>query len=421
MILNLLRANDLSVEDMIKRSFSEFHAQKALSANDLSRALRDGEARLRRTTLALHALPRPAAVDGGVFASVEDLQGCYERCRASTAEALVALRRDRREEYKAALGRGRAALVYAPAVAVAGARVASAVGTGAEVAGAEGAGAGAGATRERGDDKARSGGGGDKAALPALPCPCPAILLSEPFSMPPTASPPTAATPPTTGLSAARQSLMSTSVAAAVAPADEGDGGGDAVWVLVLLPPGTPPVDVPAPPAPAAAPAAAAGLGKPMGKMADGPIGLGKPMGKMADGPGGLGKPMGKMADMPSLGKPMGKAAGGIGGLGGKGSGRDAPAGAAPSGAGWEECSGYLPEPSSAEPRAFWLRRLRVADIGLLLRCRPPAWQRPCWALSIRSFRPCPHLLPCTRLYTHAPSPTNPRTRPVPHPSPHAA
>ena len=53
MILNLLRANDLSVEDMIKRSFSEFHAQKALAAHDLARALRDCEARLRKAADAL--------------------------------------------------------------------------------------------------------------------------------------------------------------------------------------------------------------------------------------------------------------------------------------------------------------------------------------------------------------------------------
>jgi hypothetical protein len=36
MILNLLRANDLNVEDMIKRSFSEFSMQRALSSRDIS-------------------------------------------------------------------------------------------------------------------------------------------------------------------------------------------------------------------------------------------------------------------------------------------------------------------------------------------------------------------------------------------------
>ncbi len=35
MILNLLRTEDLSVEDMIKRSFSEFATQRALGARNL--------------------------------------------------------------------------------------------------------------------------------------------------------------------------------------------------------------------------------------------------------------------------------------------------------------------------------------------------------------------------------------------------
>ena len=35
MILNLLRTEDMSVEDMIKRSFSEFSTQRALGARDL--------------------------------------------------------------------------------------------------------------------------------------------------------------------------------------------------------------------------------------------------------------------------------------------------------------------------------------------------------------------------------------------------
>ncbi len=39
MILNLLRANDLNVEDMIKRSFSEFSMQRALSSKDLHSTL----------------------------------------------------------------------------------------------------------------------------------------------------------------------------------------------------------------------------------------------------------------------------------------------------------------------------------------------------------------------------------------------
>lgn len=52
MILSLLRVNDLSVEEMIKRSFSEFHTQRALSTQDLSVALRrleDEKAALERS------------------------------------------------------------------------------------------------------------------------------------------------------------------------------------------------------------------------------------------------------------------------------------------------------------------------------------------------------------------------------------
>lgn len=39
MILNLLRTEDLSVEDMIKRSFSEFATQRALGARNLPASL----------------------------------------------------------------------------------------------------------------------------------------------------------------------------------------------------------------------------------------------------------------------------------------------------------------------------------------------------------------------------------------------
>lgn len=48
MILNLLRVNDLSVEDMIKRSFSEFHSQSALSKHDLSTRLKKYELLLKK-------------------------------------------------------------------------------------------------------------------------------------------------------------------------------------------------------------------------------------------------------------------------------------------------------------------------------------------------------------------------------------
>lgn len=43
MILNLLRSGDLSVEEMIKRSFSEFHTQKALQSNSIGSKLKEWE------------------------------------------------------------------------------------------------------------------------------------------------------------------------------------------------------------------------------------------------------------------------------------------------------------------------------------------------------------------------------------------
>lgn len=42
MILNLLRVEDMSVEDMIKRSFSEFATQRALTANEYPKLLAKG-------------------------------------------------------------------------------------------------------------------------------------------------------------------------------------------------------------------------------------------------------------------------------------------------------------------------------------------------------------------------------------------
>jgi hypothetical protein len=53
MILNLIRASDLSVEDMIKRSFSEFHAQKALSSHDLAKVSKVALCRVAPGSVAL--------------------------------------------------------------------------------------------------------------------------------------------------------------------------------------------------------------------------------------------------------------------------------------------------------------------------------------------------------------------------------
>ena len=56
MILNLLRVNDLSVEDMIQRSFSEFHTQRAISSTDLLPKLRRCEAGASRARMKYSAM-----------------------------------------------------------------------------------------------------------------------------------------------------------------------------------------------------------------------------------------------------------------------------------------------------------------------------------------------------------------------------
>ena len=63
MIVNLLRVEDLSVEDMLKRSFAELHAQRAMKGH--GELLHAGERLLRRVTAlaAAHAgeqhIPHP--------------------------------------------------------------------------------------------------------------------------------------------------------------------------------------------------------------------------------------------------------------------------------------------------------------------------------------------------------------------------
>lgn len=66
MILNLLRVEDLKVEDMLKRSFAEFHSQRA--APEVQAALKKGQDALRR----LRARPWPASPLGTTRGEVEE-------------------------------------------------------------------------------------------------------------------------------------------------------------------------------------------------------------------------------------------------------------------------------------------------------------------------------------------------------------
>ena len=474
MILNLIRASDLSVEDMIKRSFSEFHAQKALSSHDLTKvaswcrrrhlfhilmsyityplilssirlcllspsllpqALRDCEARLvrledRREGLHLAALYGGEDGDGlsdDAQGDVRGLHAAFERCRSLTSLQLRQLWSSSSSlegsglragkvagDYGNALCRGRAVIVHAtgPAVAVASSSNPS-------------------SSRDKADkaDKgsvdaaaATNSGGVQQTAPPckktlplgALPSPCLAVLLSEPFRPPNLASnTPTSASGGAStrtlgmsmgvgvgggsSLSAARMSLLGTAPTPSVSTPsttttedkDSSDAAAassaDVVWVLVLLPPGMDPVTVPVPAPKDKSSTASSNV---MGKGSD----LGKPMGKGAElGGMTLGKPMGKGAELggTTLGKPMGKMTGGAYsintglkpaaatvGTGGRAlEGSDVSL--------WEECSGRLSIDAydSSSVAVYWVRLVRVSDLGLLLSARLSI--APCDATSL--------------------------------------
>jgi antiviral helicase SKI2 len=73
MILNLLRVEDMSVESMIKRSFSEFATQRALTANEYPKLLNKGEKTLSK-------LDTQFRDDKDSRLGAEDLEGYYEVC-----------------------------------------------------------------------------------------------------------------------------------------------------------------------------------------------------------------------------------------------------------------------------------------------------------------------------------------------------
>ncbi|CAM9732466.1 unnamed protein product [Phaeothamnion confervicola] len=112
MIINLLRVEDMSVEDMIKRSFSEFATQRALMAQDLPRQLR----RLKR---ALARLDRQAAAEPCIRGELPAITDYYKETRRIGilhAQLLTqALRASKAA--KAALGPGRLLLVCTAATA----------------------------------------------------------------------------------------------------------------------------------------------------------------------------------------------------------------------------------------------------------------------------------------------------------------
>ena len=73
MILNLLRVEDMSVEGMIKRSFSEFATQRALTANEYPKLLSRGEKTLAK-------LENQFKLEAASRLGAEDLEAYFDTC-----------------------------------------------------------------------------------------------------------------------------------------------------------------------------------------------------------------------------------------------------------------------------------------------------------------------------------------------------
>jgi len=84
MILNLLRVEEMSVEGMIKRSFSEFATQRALTANEYPKLLARGQ----RT---LEQLEKQFEQESSQRVGAEDLSEYFETCAALIAANTEAL------------------------------------------------------------------------------------------------------------------------------------------------------------------------------------------------------------------------------------------------------------------------------------------------------------------------------------------
>ena len=72
MILNLLRVEEMSVESMIKRSFSEFATQRALTANEYPKLLARGEKTLKKL--------EEQQLESGKIVGAEDLDDYFSTC-----------------------------------------------------------------------------------------------------------------------------------------------------------------------------------------------------------------------------------------------------------------------------------------------------------------------------------------------------
>ena len=118
MILNLLRVNGLSVEDMIQRSFSEFHTQRSISTTQLIPKLRRCDAAATKAhTRCVRACEESGFANGDVEALriyVDEVVRARETCR----QQMVYLReRARASDLRTLLCQGRRVLVLLDEIA----------------------------------------------------------------------------------------------------------------------------------------------------------------------------------------------------------------------------------------------------------------------------------------------------------------
>lgn len=109
MILNLLRVEEMSVESMIKRSFSEFATQRALTANEFPRLLSRGQKTLEKINQQLHD-------EAGNRVGAEDLEDYFRVSKellGLNGEILSFLRETEPAYYDDVLIPGRVLLVSA--------------------------------------------------------------------------------------------------------------------------------------------------------------------------------------------------------------------------------------------------------------------------------------------------------------------
>jgi superfamily II RNA helicase len=358
MILNLLRVHDLSVEDMIKRSFSEFHTQRALASHNLVGKLKTWERRLERLTQRQAAEHSGGRGDDGSregrcdIAAIDGFVAAYLRSLRLTRELLPAIQshKDAASVLNRLYVAGRLAYAHVQVLMKTEIENSSSSHTSAfcpmlllGVCEADGS-----------ESKASSGEMGSRAMVGAQ------------------------------GASAIRDLRASASTSKA-GGSGSGEGSKKAkeepfmVWALVCLPAGIEPPAVPVATSTADTPAGTAS-GNSNAKGGGAEAGRGS-MGLSLGGMGGMKlKKKDDDDDMYSFGgggKGKGKA-----GKGGKGSAlptkavstSSAPASSAPAPARveWKEASGYvdlgLQSAGEADTsgRAYWLTKLRGADVGLL-------------------------------------------------------